>query len=74
MIPTIIILLGALYWLLKETDYLRVRLPMGKPANKTTESQPQVSYDPNFKPSEFIPLDMPEFTGKVNILCERGIQ
>lgn len=29
MIPTIIILLGALYWLLKETDYLRVRLLVG---------------------------------------------
>jgi len=31
MIPTIIILLGALYWLLRETDYLRVRLLVGEP-------------------------------------------
>jgi hypothetical protein len=30
MIPTIIILLGALYWLLRETDYLRVRLLVGE--------------------------------------------
>jgi hypothetical protein len=31
MIPTIIILLGALYWLLKETDWLRIRLLVGEP-------------------------------------------
>ena len=25
-----------------------------------------------YKPSEFTPLDMPELTGSLNIICERG--
>ncbi len=36
MIATLIIIGIAFYWMLRETDYLRIRLPMGKVADKTT--------------------------------------
>ncbi len=34
MIATLTIIAVAFYWLMRETDYLRIRLPMG--ANRTT--------------------------------------
>lgn len=35
MIPTIVILAIAFEWLMLESDYMRVRLPMGKVPDKT---------------------------------------
>lgn len=70
MIPTIIILAIAFYWLLRETDFMRVRLPVGKVADSgkvMPANIPQV----NYKPSVFIPLDMPATTGNINIICMR---
>jgi hypothetical protein len=49
---------------------------MGKPSpDKTLElpaSKPMLLLDTvRFKPSEFKTLDIPEFTGDVNIVCKR---
>ena len=79
MIAAIIIIGIAFTWLLKETDYLRIRLEsteyqkaviaQGKVnhiVNHDTEAENKTPY----KPSEFVPADMPEFTGKLNIVCQ----
>ena len=75
MIVSIIIILLAFAWLGKETDYLRVRLESTEyqraqqsKVNANTETEKPSLY----KPVEFTPLDMPEFTGTLNIICERG--
>jgi len=70
MIATIIILAIALAWLLYETDFLRVRLLVGKTVDSSKimpANIPQV----NYKPSVFEPLDMPATTGNINIICVR---
>lgn len=78
MIPAIVTIAIAFFWLLIETDFMRVRLPIGKVANKTLllpqgEVKPQPLLLDTFhtRPSEFTPLDMPEFTGTINIVCRR---
>ena len=79
MIATIIILAVAFTWLGFETQWLSIRLPVGKqPVNKTLLlSQGEVKPQPllldtfHTKSSEFIPLDMPDFTGNINIVCKR---
>jgi hypothetical protein len=79
MIPAILILALAFGWLLYETNFMRVRLPVGsKPANKTllltqgeVKPQPLLLDTVHYKPSQFEPLDMPEFTGSLNIVCKR---
>ncbi len=78
MVASIIMISLAFIWLGIETDFMRVRLPYGKatanktlllPASKTT---PVLLLDTvHYKPSEFTPLDMPEFIGKLNINCKR---
>ena len=72
MIITLTVIAIALFWLLKETDYLRIRLETTeyqamkiKPEIVTHDNTPEVHY----KPSQFTPLDMPDFTGKLNIIC-----
>lgn len=86
MIATLTIIAVAFIWMLRETDYLRVRLesteyqrqqlaikakqnfgnmPMSKVKDMPEDTEP-------LKPLEFTPLDMPEFTGSLNIVCERG--
>jgi len=75
MIATIIIIALAFIWLAKETDYLRVRLEtteyqrakQGK-VNASTETEKPSLY----KPTEFTPLDIPEMTGSLNIICKKG--
>lgn len=81
MIATIIILAIAFTWLLKETDLLRVRLESTE-YQRAVIAQGKVNHDVNhdteaeaenripYKPSEFVPADMPEFTGKLNIVCQ----
>ncbi len=77
MIATLIIIAIAFYWLLRETDYLRVRLLVGKVNNKTLlltagKDKPVLLLDTiHYKPSQFTPLDIPELTGELNIICER---
>lgn len=74
MIPAILVILSAFIWLLIETDYMRVRLPMGKVADKNlpqTENIPVLPY----KPSDFTPLDIPDTEGELNtvsIISLRG--
>lgn len=68
MIVAIIIISLAFAWLLWETDFMRVRLPVGNLDNKT---KPAIIPQVNFKPSVFEPLDMPTTTGNINIICVR---
>ena len=80
MIALLIILTLAFTWLLKETDYLRVRLESTesqriqlvkvKMANSAKADIPE-GMTP-VKPLIFTPLDMPDLTGSLNIICERG--
>lgn len=70
MIPTIIIVSLAFLWLLKETDFMRVRLPVGKVAD-SGKVKPVIIPQVKFKPSVFEPLDMPATTGNINIVCMR---
>ena len=79
MIPTLIIMALAFLWLGYETDWLRVRLLVGKPASKGILLLPAGKVDPvllldtvHYKPSRFEPLDMPATTGELNIVCKRG--
>ena len=78
MIATIIIILLAFVWLGFETDFMRVRLESTE-YQRAAKAQAEVSKikadmpedtEP-LKPLEFTPLDMPEFTGSLNIVCER---
>ena len=78
MIPTLIITVLAFYWLLKETDWLRIRLPIGKPTISKTLLLPAGKVNPvllldtiHYKPSQFVPLDIPDTTGSLNIICKR---
>ena len=80
MIPTIIILLGALYWLLRETDYLRVRLLVGEPAkpkyarykayNMMRKGKPSWNdsplYEGNNYPEGYSPNGEPEYIVVLN--------
>jgi len=87
MIATLLIICIALAWLGYETDWLTVRLesteyqrqqlaikakrefgnmPMSKVKDMPEEAESL------YQPSQFTPLDMPEFTGTLNIICERG--
>lgn len=71
MIVAIIIIGIAFLSLLIETDFMRVRLPVGKVADSDKvmpANIPQVKY----KPSVFEPLEMPATTGNINIICMRG--
>ena len=68
MIATLIIIALAFVWLLKETDYLRVRLPVGKADARV---KPSIIPQVEFKPSVFELLDMPPTTGNINIVCVR---
>ncbi len=75
MIATIIMIALAFVWLAYETDYMQVRLPVGKapePTAQADNSKIMPEDTPTLKPVEFTPLDMPEFTGSLNIVCERG--
>jgi len=79
MIISIIIILIALYWLLRETDYLRVRLLTGKdkPVESERDNLKMLSSgksEVGYIPTEFTPLDMPELKGTLNFthyrICE----
>ena len=67
----------AFIWLLLETDFLRIRLPMGasKPVIKSLPApiiEPVLLLDTaHDTPTEFETLEMPETSGEVNILCVR---
>ncbi len=75
MIPAIVLIAIAFGWLLYETDFMRVRLPVSKVTNKTLllpAGKPILLLDTvHYKPSEFVTLDMPETTGSLNIVCRR---
>ena len=70
MIIALIIISLAFVWLLKETDYLRVRLPVGKVADGD-KVKPAIIPQVDFKSSVFEQLDMPATTGNTNIVCVR---
>lgn len=80
MLATIIIIGISLYWLLRETDYLRVRLLVGKlPIVIDTYSEYYKSLLGNIEKHTvelkrnsiiFTPLDMPDSKGTLNILCK----
>jgi len=78
MIATLLIIAIALAWLLFETDFLRIRLESTEyqkkqalqSKNKAIETESNTT-EP-YKPTVFIPLEIPEFTGTLNIICERG--
>ena len=75
MIIALVVIAIGLSWLLKETDYLRIRLETTEyQAMKIKPAIPEVAPESKmpYKPSEFTPLDMPEFTGNLTIICERG--
>lgn len=82
MIMAIVIIALALVWLMYETKFMRIRLEsteyqkaviaQGKvnhDVNHDTESDTESENRTPYKPSEFVPADMPEFTGKLNIVC-----
>ena len=77
MILALIIILLAFAWLAKETDYFRVRLESTEYQRTQAEVKVNASTEPEkpslYKPVEFTPLDMPEMTGTLNIICKRGI-
>jgi len=70
MIIAIILIGLALAWLLYETDFMRVRLPVGKVAD-SGKVKPAFIPQVNYKPSVFELLDMPATTGNINIICVR---
>ena len=86
MLLSIIIILLGFAWLGYETDFMRVRLESSKyqwqqlaikeyrtsKVNANTETEAPEETTP-LKPVEFTPLDMPDFTGTLNIVCKRGI-
>jgi hypothetical protein len=69
------IILIAFVWLLNETDYLLVRLPVGAVVNKTLSlpaPEPILLLDvPHYHPSVFIVEDMPDTFGNLEILAVR---
>ncbi len=79
MIATIIILAIAFTWLGFETKGLTIRLESTE-YQKAVIAQGKVNHDVNhdtetnnpslYKPSEFVPAEMPEFTGNLNIVCK----
>jgi len=75
MILALIIIALAFVWLLIETDFMRVRLPVGKIDLTTPEPMTEVKSviipQFNHKPSIFEALDMPATTGNINIVCVR---
>lgn len=78
MLITIIIISLALSWLLYETDFMKVQLESTEYQN-TIKNQSMVNPNSDipdnstpYKPAVFTPLDMPVFTGNINIICERG--
>lgn len=83
MIAMLIIIGLAFAWLLYETDFMRIRLEsteFQKSKAMTAKSEgidsclnSTVPTDTEpYKPSVFTPLDMPETTGNLNILCKRS--
>ena len=79
MILGIVLIVLSFAWLLYETDFLRIRLHSTEcQKNKALQSNPSgIETDLNstvsmgYKPVEFIPLDMPDLTGNLNIICKR---
>ncbi len=76
MIATLCFTALAFLWLLKETDWLTVRLPMGRAVNTKVlllpAGKPVLLLDTvHYKPTQFEPVDMPEMTGSLNIVCKR---
>jgi len=82
MIVALIVITLAFVWLLKETDYLRVRLEStdyqkvqlvkAEMGNRVKADMPKDTTP--LKPLVFTPLDMPDLTGSLNIFCKRSIQ
>ena len=81
MITALIIIALMFLYLGYETQWFTVRLESGK--NQALQSNSEgVKVEVNSKlsppiselnkPAEFIPLDMPEFTGKLKIICKRS--
>ena len=85
MIPTIIIVVIAFAWLLYETDFMRIKLESteyqkskalqskSEGINDLTNDNVPSESDMPYKPTVFIPLEMPELTGTLNIMCKREI-
>ncbi len=74
MIATLLIIGIALAWLGYETDWLRIRLESTEYQRAVKAQQSKVKTDmpeqtEPLKPLEFTPLDMPEFTGSLNVIC-----
>lgn len=72
MVTVIVILILVLSWLLKETDFMRIRLE----STEYQRAKAKVNYEPEttdgipYKPSEFVALDLPELSGSLNIVCQ----
>lgn len=69
MIATIIIVALAFFWLLIETDFLRVRLASYE--YQKAEQGKAYANDTPYKPAEFTELDIPATIGNLKIICVR---
>lgn len=59
MYLTIAIIAIAFYWLLRESDFLTVQLPVGKiKVNVTPETEIVYAIPANYQPSEFVACDL----------------
>lgn len=79
MILGIVLIVLSVAWLLHETDFLRIRLESTEYQksnaprlnSKGIEDGLNSTVSTPYKPAEFIPLDMPDFTGNLKIICKR---
>ncbi len=78
MIVAIIIISLALAWLAYETKGLTIRLESTE-YQRLVNTPVKVNHTPEskentgpYKPAEFIPEVLPEYIGKLKIICERG--
>ena len=77
MIAAIIIISLAFLWLAYESKWFTIRLESTE-YQKAVIAQGKVNHIVNhdtenstpYKPSEFVPAEMPEFTGNLNIVCQ----
>lgn len=76
MILSILTILAGFIWLLKETQYLTVRLPYGKDKAidyvklLCPESSVKLLESPKYRFGDFIALEIPDLSGTLNIGCK----
>jgi hypothetical protein len=76
MIIGILLIVLAFLWLLYETNFLRIRLPVGgNPINKSLAlpagRAPLLLDTRHYHFGDFVIEDMPETSGKLQIICVR---